>query len=308
MHIPDGMLSTPTWTTAWIGAAGAIGYGLRQVRKHLSDSRLVLMAVLAALIFALQMLNFPVAGGTSGHFVGGAAAAIIVGPWPAVIIMATVLLVQSLIFADGGITALGANVINMAVVGPFVGWWTYTILKRISFSRTWTSISTFVAAWLSCVVASIVAALMVWISGAAPFGLVLGSMSLVHAIIGIGEGLITAGLIAYLLAVRPDLLRDRDTDSTRGAVIGISVMAAVAAGISFLASSHPDGLEHVAESLGFLTGSEPVFGASPIPDYVIPGIANETLAGVLAGLVGIVITAALAYSLLITVRRRRADA
>jgi cobalt/nickel transport system permease protein len=305
MHIPDGMLSTPTWTASWLGAAGFLGFAVRDVRRRMTDARIVLMAVFAALIFALQMLNFPVAGGTSGHFAGGAAAAIVLGPWPAVVIMSTVLLIQSLIFADGGITALGANIVNLGVIGPFVGWAAYAGLSRLRDRRTWRAASAFVAAWSATLIAALGAALMVWVSGGAPFGLVVSSMSFWHALIGIGEGLITAGLVAYLLAVRPDLLEQGEARSSVGGVaVVFGLMAVVAAGLSFLASGSPDGLESVGERLGFLSETDAVFGSSPIPDYLVPGVDNEALAGVLAGVVGIIVTGALLYGAFGALRRR----
>ncbi len=304
MHIPDGMLSTPTWTVSWVGAAGLLGYAVREVRRKVSDGRLVLMAVLASAIFALQMLNFPVAGGTSGHFAGGAAAAIILGPWPAVIIMSTVLIIQSLVFADGGITALGANIINLGVIGPFVGWWVYSLITHTRESGALRAFAAFFAAWISLVLAALFAAVLIWVSGGAPLLAVAGSMGSWHAVIGLGEGAITAGLISYLAATRPDLLSMKGEARPKAAAFGLAGLAVVAAGVSFLASSHLDGLEFVAERLGFLNEVEPVFSGSPIPDYVIPGIANETLAGILAGVVGLIVTGALLYGLLSAIRQR----
>jgi cobalt/nickel transport system permease protein len=305
MHIPDGMLTTTTWTASWVGAAGFLGYALHEVRRKLTDSRLVLMAVLAALIFALQMLNFPVAGGTSGHFAGGAAAAIILGVWPAVVIMSTVLIIQSLLFADGGVTALGANILNMAVIGPFIGYAIWALFRRTTDSAAGKLVGSFTAAWTAVVASAIGAALMVWVSGAAPFGIVLGSMTFWHALIGIGEGLVTAGLVAYVLKVRPDIIHRAKTFEWRTVAVGMTLLAFLAAGVSFLASSSPDGLEFVGEDIGFLAESEPVFGGSPIPDYVIPGLSNEVLAGILAGMVGVVVTGAALYLLLGAIRTRR---
>ncbi len=309
VHIPDGMLDSKTWITAWAGSAGALGYAVREVRRKLTDSKLVLMAVLAALIFALQMLNFPVAGGTSGHFAGGAAAAIILGPWPAVLVMSAVLIVQSLFFADGGITALGANMVNMAIIGPFVGWWIYSLVTRGSASRARKTVGAFAGAWLGCFLAALSAGLMLWISGRAPLGPVLGAMGFWHALIGLGEGLVTAGLMSYLLSVRPDLLdstAEARSTSMRPVVVTLGITALAAAGLSFLASSHPDGLEYVYfdKGLGKAFAEKTLFG-SPMPGYVLPGVRNETLAGVLAGVVGVVVTGALLYAVVSAVRARR---
>ena len=310
MHIPDGMLEARTWIPAWIGSAGVLAYGARRVRAMLSDGTIVMMAVMAALIFALQMLNFPVAGGTSGHFAGGAAAAIVLGLWPAMLVMAAVVAIQALLFADGGITALGANLFTMAIIGPLVGRAIYVALRRVSGSRGMQLAASFAAAWGACVAAALVAAVLLWLSGRAPLGAVTAAMGLWHALIGIGEGAITAGLVGYLLAVRPDLLADAerkpDAAVARKVAIGLAVIALVAAGASFLASSHPDGLEYAYEQVGSAFEGMTLL-EGPMPDYVIPGIANETLAGVLAGIVGVVVTGVLAYAGLTGLRSRRAE-
>ncbi|MGB4594148.1 MAG: energy-coupling factor ABC transporter permease [Coriobacteriia bacterium] len=310
MHIPDGMLDTKTWVSSWIGSAGALAYASAQVRKQLQDNKVVLMAVLAALVFALQMLNFPVAGGTSGHFAGGAAVAIILGPWPAMIVMTAVLAIQALLFADGGITALGANVVNMAIVGPLIGWLVYRSVIAISKSRLTRTIGSFAAAWAACVGGSLSAAVMLWISGRVPLLMGAAAMGLWHSLIGVGEGAITAGLVTYLATVRPDLLADEtssDARPSRQVAVALGMVALVAAGLSFLASARPDGLEFVYGQLG-----RPFEGAtllnSPMPEYAFPGLANETLAGVLAGVVGVVVCGAVVYALVRAARAGREDA
>ncbi|MCX8006689.1 MAG: energy-coupling factor ABC transporter permease [Coriobacteriia bacterium] len=310
MHIPDGMLDTKTWVTAWLGSAGVLAYAVKRVRDVLSDSKVVLMSVLAALIFALQMLNFPVAGGTSGHFAGGAAAAILLGPWQALLVMAGVLGVQALFFADGGITAYGANVLNMGVVAVFTGWAIYRAVAGRNPSAPRRSAAAFVAAWAGCLLAAIAAAVELWMSGRAPLVPVVGAMGFWHALIGIGEGLITAGLVTYLAKTRPDLL-DADASASVGSVrpvaVALGVAALLAAGLSFLASAHPDGLEYVYFEQGIGKAfHELALLRSPMPDYVMPGVPDETIAGVLAGIVGVVITGALLYSTVRAAARRRA--
>lgn len=312
MHIPDGMLDTKTWATAWVGSAGALAYAARRVRQAVDDSRLVLMSVIAALIFALQMLNFPVAGGTSGHFAGGAAAAILLGPWQALLVMAGVLGVQALFFADGGITAFGANVANMGVVAVLVGWSVYRAVSGRSPSAARRSAAAFTAGWAGCLAASIFAALELWISGRAPLLAVVSAMGFWHAVIGIGEGLITAGLVAYLARTRPDLLdagEPTSASSVRGVAVTLGAAALAAAGLSFLASSHPDGLEYVYFEQGVGKAfAEQTLLRSPMPDYVMPGVPNETLAGILAGIVGVAITGALLYAALRGLSQRRQTA
>lgn len=308
MHIPDGMLSTTTVATAGAGSAGFIAYAVAWVRKNLDQQRIVLMAVIASLVFALQMLNFPVAGGTSGHFAGGAAAAILLGPWPAVIVLTTVLLVQAVFFADGGIIALGANVLNLAVIAPFVGYAIYRAVTAVADSRAVRVGAAFFSAWIATIVAAMAAGLEIWLSGNANFAIVVSAMGIWHALIGLGEGLITAGLVAYVLNARPDLMERTsaaEVRDIRGVAVTLATVAFVAAGLSFLASGSPDGLEFVYFEEGIGVAFEEVsLINSPIPDYAVPGITNETLAGILAGVAGVIITGILLYTLALSVRRR----
>jgi cobalt/nickel transport system permease protein len=207
MHIPDGFVSTGTAAATWLVSAGSVGYAVRRVNQELNERQVPLMGVTAAFIFAAQMMNFAVAGGTSGHLLGGALAAILLGPWAGMLVLTSVLAVQALLFQDGGLLALGANVFNMAVVGVLVGWVAYTAFRRILGDRTRAMmVSGFAAAWLSVFVASLVAAAELAISGTSPWVVVLPAMGLVHVVIGIGEGLITVGVLAFLQAARPDLL------------------------------------------------------------------------------------------------------
>jgi len=306
VHIPDGMLEARTWIPAWLGSAGVLAWALRRLKQTLSEGGIVLMAVMAALIFALQMLNFPVAGGTSGHFAGGAAAAIVLGLWPAMAVMAAVVTIQAVFFADGGITALGANLLTMAIVGPLVGAVLHRAVSRLSEARPVRLAAAFSAAWTACVASALVAGVLLWLSGRAPLGTALLAMGGWHALIGIGEGAITAGLVGYLLAVRPDLLASQtsaDRTAVRGAAIGLGALALAAVGLSFFASSDPDGLEYAYERIG--TAFEPFSVlTSPLSDYVVPGVSNDALAGILAGLVGALVAGMLAWSLLRTLRAK----
>jgi cobalt/nickel transport system permease protein len=207
MHIPDGFVSTGTAAATWLASAGSVGYAVRRVNRELNERQIPLMGVTAAFVFAAQMMNFTVAGGTSGHLLGGALVAILLGPWAGMLVLTSVLAVQALLFQDGGLLALGANVFNMAVVGVLIGWVVYTTLRRLLGARTWaTMVSGFAAAWLSVFIASLVAAAELAISGTSPWLVALPAMGLVHALIGIGEGLITVGVLAFLRVARPDLL------------------------------------------------------------------------------------------------------
>lgn len=311
MHIPDGMLDTKTWVAAAAGSAGLVGYAVRTVRRTLSEERVVLMSLVAALVFALQLLNFPVAGGTSGHFTGGAAAAILLGPWPAVLVMTTVLVVQAFVFADGGVTALGANVLDMAVVAPLVGWAVYRLAAGAAPGPARRSIAAFGAAWTACVAAALSAGLLLWAAGRAPLLLVTAAMGFWHALIGIGEGIITAGLVAYVAAVRPNLIgaqQERPAREWRGVALGLGAAALLSAGLSAFASRAPDGLEYVYFDwrLGEAFETFEVLPA-PAPGYLLPGVHNETLAGVLAGIAGAIVTGALLYALGSAVRRQKRD-
>jgi cobalt/nickel transport system permease protein len=207
MHIPDGFLDTTTAVVTWAVSAGSVAYAVRHVSRELEERQVPLMGVSAAFIFAAQMLNFTIVGGTSGHLLGGALAAILLGPWAGMLVITSVLAVQALLFQDGGLLALGANILNMAVIGVLVAWVVYTGVKRLFGNKTWdTVVGGFAAAWLSVTLASLVAALELAISGASPWGVVLPAMLGVHALIGIGEGLITIAVLAFLRATRPDLL------------------------------------------------------------------------------------------------------
>jgi cobalt/nickel transport system permease protein len=214
MHIPDGFLDTATSVATWVVSAGSVAYAVRQVNKELEERQVPLIGVTAAFIFAAQMLNFTVAGGTSGHLLGGALAAILLGPWAGMLVLTSVLAVQALLFQDGGLLAMGANIFNMAVVGVLVGWGIYVGAKRLLGGKPWaTMLGGFVAAWASVVVASLVAALELAISGASPLGVALPAMGSVHILIGMGEGLITMAVLAFLRAARPDLLALRQSAS-----------------------------------------------------------------------------------------------
>jgi cobalt/nickel transport system permease protein len=210
MHIPDGFVNIPVAAATYVASGGSLAYAVRRTNEELGEKQVPLMGVMGAFIFAAQMLNFPVAGGTSGHLIGGALAAILLGPWAGMLIMASVLIVQALIFQDGGLVALGANVFNMGVVACLVGYYVFTWLKRLLGGGTQGAvISGFVAAWTSVVTAALVCALELAISGTSALAVVLPAMTLVHVLIGVGEGLITVAVLAFLAATRRDLLQLR---------------------------------------------------------------------------------------------------
>ena len=211
MHIPDGFLNTGVSVATGVVAAGAIGYGLYKAREELDEKSVPLLALCAAFVFAAQMLNFPVAGGTSGHFLGGVLVAVLLGPWLGSLVIGLVLLVQCLGFADGGITALGANVFNMAVIGTILSYYIfYGIKNLLPKNRTAFLAATGVVSWLSVMLASGAASVELAVSGTTPLSVTLPAMLGVHAIIGVGEALITVLVVGVVLAVRPDLVRTYD--------------------------------------------------------------------------------------------------
>jgi cobalt/nickel transport system permease protein len=276
--------------------------------KDLGERQVPLMGVLAAAIFAGQMLNFSVTGGTSGHLLGAALATILLGPWAAVIVMTSVVSLQALIFQDGGLLALGANIFNMAIVGVTVSYFVYTSLQKLVRGKSWGIFAGgAVAAWFSIVIASLACALELALSGTSPANISVPAMGGIHMLIGIGEGLITMGALAFLYAARRDLLHIGDAAPKGGAAVWVGglVIAAILAIASPLASAHPDGLEWVAEQRGFLdTAQGPLYNI--IPDYVFPGISNEAFATIVAGLIGVVIVFGVALGVAYMRRNKKA--
>ena len=207
MHIPDGFLAPEVAAACAVPAIGAVGYGLRRASRELDERRVPLLGVTAAFVFAVQMLNFPVAGGTSGHFLGAALAAILLGPWMACLVMSVVLVTQSFVFADGGVTALGANVLNMGVIGALlVGGLMVAARAALPRSRGVLLGVSAVGAWLAVMAGAAATSVELAISGTVPLGTVLPAMLGVHALIGIGEGVITAAAVSAVLASRPDIV------------------------------------------------------------------------------------------------------
>jgi cobalt/nickel transport system permease protein len=211
MHIPDGFLNAGVSITTGVIAAGAIGFGMVKAREELDEKAVPLLALCTAFIFAAQMLNFPVAGGTSGHFLGAVLAVVLLGPWLGSLVIGLVLLVQCLGFADGGISALGANVLNMAVIGGILGYYINFALKRLlPKNRKYFLLSAGGAAWVSVMLAASAASVELAISGTVPLHVALPAMLGVHAVIGVGEAFITMLVLAVVLAARPDLIRSHD--------------------------------------------------------------------------------------------------
>jgi cobalt/nickel transport system permease protein len=207
MHVPDGFLTPEVAAACAVPAIGAVGYGLRRASRDLDERRVPLLGVTAAFVFAAQMLNFPVAGGTSGHFLGAALAAILLGPWMATVVLSVVLVVQAFVFADGGITALGANVLNMGVIGGLVVGGLMVAARHVLPKRRGVFLAIAGAgAWLAVVLGAVACALELAVSGTVPLGTVLPAMLGVHALIGVGEAVITVAAVSAVLTTRPDVV------------------------------------------------------------------------------------------------------
>ena len=310
MHIPDGFLSVLVSVVFWALSILAIGYSLRRLGKEMDERQVPMMGVLAAAIFAGQMLNFAVAGGTSGHLLGATLATVLLGPWAAVLVMTCVVGIQALVFQDGGLLAMGANIFNMGVIGVFVAYTVYQTVQKLARGKSWgIFVGGFAAAWLSIVIAALAAALQLALSGTSPANIAVPAMAGIHAIIGIGEGLITLGALAFIAATRPDLVKKRETGAAQGKLVWIVglVIALFLAIASPLASSHPDGLEWVAEQKGYLDAAQgSVYQI--IPDYLFPGVKNESLATILAGIFGIILAFGVALGVAYSRRKRQMKA
>ena len=302
MHLPDGFLDAKTALLSTGAAAAGVGIALRQVRASLEPRQMPMLGLAAAFVFAAQMLNFPVAGGTSGHLVGGVLTAVLLGPSAAVLVLTCVLLVQCLMFADGGLMALGANVFNMAIVSVCGGYFVFRLAKRL-FRMEEQRSTVFAAAfagWFGTVLASLSCAGQLALSGTAPWSIAFPAMANVHMLIGIGEGLATGLITLAVLRARPDLVAGaRETGRTArlGFVCyGLLVAFGLAVFVAPFACSWPDGLEAVAKALG-LQRQTTVSLATPLADYQLPFVGSATVATAIAGLIGTLLAFVAAYAL-----------
>lgn len=207
MHIPDGFLSVAVWASLWVVAILILVVAVWRTNKKLGDRHVPLLGVLAAFIFAAQMLNVPVAGGTSGHMLGGVLIAVFVGPLAGSIVMGSIFGVQAVFFQDGGITTMGANIINMGLIGTILGYFIYQSVKKAVKGDRGIIIGAGVAAWIAVVLASAACAFELAASGTSPLGIALPAMIGIHAIIGIVEAAITIAVISSVLKTRADLLK-----------------------------------------------------------------------------------------------------
>jgi len=288
LHIPDGFLSLIVSIICWVLTVLVIGTAISRTNKSLGEKQIPLMGVMAAFIFAAQMINFPVAGGTSGHLLGGALAAIVLGPWAGMLVMTAVIAVQALLFQDGGLLVMGANILNMGLATAAIG---YGLYRAVSGqSKTVKLAVTGLAAWLSVMAGALLTSLQLWLSGTSQLELVIPAMMGVHALIGLGEALITVFALGFILQTRPDLVGE-GSESAKGSKAWIYIGGAVALIVVLLspfASADPDGLERVAIDMGFInTGQSAPYNI--IPDYTIPFLGETAASTIAAGVVGVIV-------------------
>ncbi|MFF7143376.1 energy-coupling factor ABC transporter permease [Streptomyces sp. SID2888] len=338
MHVPDGFINAPTSAATGVIAATALAVSLRGARRELDERTAPLAGLVAAFIFAVQMLNFPVAAGTSGHLLGGALAAILVGPFTGILCVSVVLLMQGILFADGGLTALGVNITDMAIVTTVVAYAVFRgLVKVLPRTRRSVTVASFLAALLSVPAAAVVFTLLYAVGGTTDvsLGKVATAMIGVHVLIGIGEAVITALTVGAVIAVRPDLvygargLQQRlklrvggelvdapapaeepvpapATSHRRLWITGLVTSLVLAGFVSFYASANPDGLEKVAADQGIDKKEERHASAdSPLADYGVKDIGDARLSGGLAGVIGVGVTVVAGSAVFWAVRRRR---
>jgi cobalt/nickel transport system permease protein len=294
LHIPDGFLAPQVALGLWVATAVVIGIALRRIgqRGPAAASQTILMGLSGAFIFAAQMFNFPVAAGTSGHLLGGVLAGFLLGPWAGSVVMATVIGIQALLFQDGGLLALGANIFNMGVIGTLGG----TLVARgiaamLGNARRATLIGVGVAAWLSVMVAAGFTTLQLGLSGTTDISIGLPAMLGTHALIGLGEALISVSAISFIAVSAPEIFAKSvpaaPTSPRRRVAAGLLIAGTTVGLASLFASTSPDGLEKVATDLGFINTSQAapfeLFASYSVPGF--SGAAGTALAGVIGVLV-----------------------
>jgi cobalt/nickel transport system permease protein len=302
MHLPDGFLDVKTALLSTAAAGAGVGIALRQVRNTLEARQMPLLGLSAAFAFAAQMINFPIAGGTSGHLVGGVLTAILLGPSAALLVITCVLMVQCFMFADGGLMALGANVFNMAVLNSCGGYFVFRVSKRLfrMEEKRSTVFAAAFAGWFGTVLGSISCAGQLALSKTVPWALAFPAMANVHMLIGIGEGLTTALIVMAMLRARPELVTAA-SETGRSARLGflgygLLISLGLALFVAPFACPWPDGLESVARLLGFEHQAASLISA-PLGDYRFPFVQSATMATGIAGVIGTLLAFLSAYGL-----------
>jgi cobalt/nickel transport system permease protein len=303
LHIPDGFLSIIVAVACWVITASLLAIAIRQTNESLGEKQIPLMGVMAAFIFAAQMINFPVAGGTSGHLLGGALAAILLGPWAAMLVMTAVIIVQGLLFQDGGLVAMGANILNMGLITAAIGYGFHRAVLAQARGVKLTVAG--LAAWTSVMAGALATTLQLWLSGTAKLGIVLPAMLTVHALIGLGEAFITVAALGFIMQTRPDLLGESSASARggKGWVLAGLALTMIVVLLAPFASTNPDGLERVASDLGFLqSGQSAPFEI--IPDYTVPILGGTPLSTVVAGIIGVIVVGLVVGATAIGLRKK----
>ena len=308
VHIPDGFLSAGVTTATWSMAAVSVASALRAEKTDPNPMPAGILGATAAFLFAAQMINVPVAPGVSGHLVGAALAAALLGPWRALIAMTVVLVIQALLFQDGGIGALGANIIDMGVAGVATGYAVAAITARWLKSPRGFAIGAVLGAFAATVAASVLTGVWLGLSGLYPTTGIIQVMVVTHAAIGVLEAALTGAILVTVLRWRPDLVRGLNTGHQVthpvAALVGVmGVAIAVAAFISPFASTLPDGLEYAATRLGFASRARAAWPA-PFAEYSLPFAASGRIVTGAAGVLGTLAVAGIAW---IISRSLRAD-
>jgi cobalt/nickel transport system permease protein len=306
MHVPDGFMNVTMSAATGVISFGTLWAYIRSAKDLIADKFIALTGMMSALIFVLQMINFPIAAGTSGHLLGGALAVIVLGPRLGLICLSVVVIIQSLLFADGGLSALGVNVLNMAIVTSATSWFIVKYwIKFIGKNKTSIVSVSVLAGILSVVFSSIAFTIQYAIGGtiSIPVGTVLLAMVTTHFIIGFGEGIITALIITLLIRVRPDLIyayERSDENTTKVSFYGLFIILILLLSlITPFASSSPDGLESVAEEFGFTQTDGIVL---LLDDYGISAVNNDFVSTVLSALLGVTVVAIM-FNLIISRRK-----
>ncbi|MEJ2759764.1 MAG: energy-coupling factor ABC transporter permease [Anaerolineales bacterium] len=295
MHIPDGFLSVLVSAFFWLLTLIFVGIAVNRSKDTLKDRQIPLMGIMAAFIFAAQMINFPVAGGTSGHLLGGALAAIVLGPWSGILVMTSVIALQGLMFQDGGLVVMGANIFNMGILTAMIGYGLYAAVARQKHKGVQVGVIG-IAAWLSVMASALVASFQIWLSGTSPARVVFPAMLSVHMLIGIGEALITIAAFSFIRQVRPDILENKQTAAKNNAgwiIVGGLISLGVVL-LSPFASADPDGLERVAADVGFLSLAQDT-PYKIFADYVIPALGDGGFSTAVAGIIGILAVGGIAF-------------
>lgn len=300
LHIPDGFLHIAVAAVCWIAALIALYFATQNAQQKFDEKLVPLAGIMAAFIFAAQMLNFPVAGGTSGHFIGAALATIVLGPWLGILVMAAVIILQALLFQDGGLVVMGANILVMGVIPAFVGYGlSRSFMNRPKGQRL---VAIGVSAWLSLMAAAFITALLLWISGTSTLGVVVPAMLGIHAFIGLGEALVTVAAYTFIVQTRPELVEKGRISGGRNWVVGGVAVALFLVLLAPFASSSPDGLEWVAGKQGFLAAAQNT-PYEILPDYTVPFLGDGAISTIAAGIIGAIIVFAIAFLVVRTLRR-----